>query len=87
MVVFGNYPNWTYDRTKILPNDGMSYCHYTPFITAFILLIGQWVRDRLTKLAVGSNLFVFQVLNFLVPILLVCILPCFCKGLEEVDAV
>jgi len=40
VVVFGAYSEWTYkeeDKLKI------QYCAYTPFITAFVLLIIDWV--------------------------------------------
>jgi len=39
VVVFGNYSKWTYDVTDE-GNDG--YCHYTPMMFAFVLLIIKW---------------------------------------------
>jgi len=44
VVVFGNYSEWTDDETKRDDgDDATEYCHYTPFMFAFVLLIIRWV--------------------------------------------
>jgi len=44
IVVFGAYASWSYDENdKDKNDDENSYCPYAPFMTAFILLILEWV--------------------------------------------
>ena len=44
IVVFGAYSSWSYDENdKDKNEDEYSYCPYTPFMTAFVLLILEWV--------------------------------------------
>ena len=44
IVVFGAYDSWSYDESHKYKNDDeYSYCPCTPFMTAFILLILEWV--------------------------------------------
>ena len=44
IVVFGAYSSWSYDENdKDKTDDEHSYCPYTPFMTAFVLLILEWV--------------------------------------------
>ena len=44
IVVFGAYSSWSYDEKDINNNDDdLSYCPYTPFMLAFVILILEWV--------------------------------------------
>jgi|ERR1711909_7839 len=40
VVVFGAYSAWKYDGDDVLDPQ---YCHYTPFMTAFVILILNWI--------------------------------------------
>jgi len=51
IVVFGNYADWTDDKEKIA-DDKLEYCHYTPFMFAFCLLIIKWVLIALVPVCV-----------------------------------
>ena len=42
IVVFGAYSSWT-DDEKDKDNKDFSYCPYTPFMLAFVILILEWV--------------------------------------------
>ena len=53
VVVFGPYAEWTDDVAKRnIPDDGMEYCHYTPFMFAFVLLIIRWVLIALVPVCI-----------------------------------
>jgi hypothetical protein len=41
-VVFGAYSSWSYEE-KDQDNKDLSYCPYTPFMFAFVILILEWV--------------------------------------------
>lgn len=49
IVVFGYYAWWSYDENAETNNEQVSddektyYCHYTPYMFAFVLLIIKWV--------------------------------------------
>ena len=44
IVVFGAYSSWSYKiKDKNNNEDDFSYCPYTPFMLAFVLLILEWV--------------------------------------------
>ena len=45
MVVFGAYSTWTYDLEAAAKDD--TYCDYTCFMFAFVLLILRWVSNYL----------------------------------------
>merc|ERR1711982_45797 len=42
VVVFGAYANWTYKWDDYKPEEN-NFCEYTPFMTAFVILILKWV--------------------------------------------
>ena len=53
VVVFGPYAEWTDDVAKRnIPNDGMEYCNYTPFMFAFVLLIIRWALIALVPVVI-----------------------------------
>ena len=45
VVVFGAYSTWTYDLKAAAKDD--TYCDYTCFMFAFVLLILRWVSNSL----------------------------------------
>ena len=46
MVVFGAYSTWTWDLTAAAKDE--TYCDYTCFMFAFVLLILRWVRPSIS---------------------------------------
>merc|ERR1712029_472975 len=40
VVVFGAYSTWTYDEADVAMEE---YCAYTPYMTAFIILLLKWI--------------------------------------------
>ena len=43
-LVFGSYDSWTYDLRKYEQNmEELNYCHYTPMMTAFAILIVKFI--------------------------------------------
>ena len=40
VVVFGAYSTWTYDEADVAKEE---YCAYTPYMTAFIILLLKWI--------------------------------------------
>ena len=70
VVVFGAWANWTDDFEEYKTNpEELNFCHNTPMMTAFVILILKWVRVYVTDdfTSIKLSLLVLRLPNIVKP--------------------